>query len=357
MISAGFGAVLKLRGWLFQKRIFKTRVLPCKVISIGNLAVGGTGKTPMTVYVAELVQRLGYRPVVISRGYKGGAEKSGGVVSDGESLLMTADMAGDEPVMMAEILKHVPVLVGQNRYEIGLSAMEKFSPDVIIFDDAFQHLKLARDLDLVLLDNSRPLGNGHLLPRGILRERPSALARGTALIRTRVDGSPDQIPHRQPARQPERLKEAITGKPVFKARHMPYVWQRNATDPLPESAVFPKSERLQSDRLQNRRVYAFSGIVRNRDFRESVIRLGCHLAGYAEFPDHHPYTAGEVDHICRSAEEAGAEALVTTEKDFARIAHRFSWPMPLLIVGIEIAFVPDDDSFDDFIEHQLSRLP
>jgi len=354
VLSVCFGVILKLRGWLFQKGIFKTSKLPCKVISVGNLAVGGTGKTPMTIYVAGLLQRLGYRPVVISRGYRGRAERSGGVVSDGEALLMTADMAGDEPVMMAESMKQIPVLVGQNRHDIGQLAMQKFSPDVIIFDDAFQHRKLARDIDLVLLDTHRPFGNGHLLPRGALREPASALARGSAFVMTRFDEPSHQRWDHHPWEHGEAF---MTGKPVFMARHTPYVWQHAVRDSSPVSAAYPDRERLQDDRLQNYRVYAFSGIVRNSDFRAAVKGFGCRIAGYAEFPDHHTYTQGELDRIFRSAEEAGAEALVTTDKDYARIVHRFSWPLNLLVVGIKITFVPDDDSFDHFIERRLSRLP
>ena len=352
VISVCFGAVLKLRGFLYQKGFLKTNRLPCKVISVGNLAVGGTGKTPMTLYLAGLVQRLGYRPVVISRGYKGRAEKSGGIVSNGKTILMTAEMAGDEPVMMAENMKNVPVLVGRDRFKIGLLAMEKFSPDVIILDDAFQHLKLSRDIDLVLLDDRHPFGNHHLLPRGILREPVSALARGSAFVMTRFDESSS---HR-PAHQENLFK----GKPMFKAMHTPYVWQHSVADPASESTVNQGREFIEDDRLRNYTVYAFSGIVGNSDFRGVLKGFGCRLVGYSELPDHHPYTFGELEDIFRAAKDAGAEALATTEKDYARIRHQLSLPLDLLIVGIEMTFADKadkEDSFDAFIEHQLSHLP
>jgi tetraacyldisaccharide 4'-kinase len=134
----------------------------------------------MTIHLAEMLHRLGYKPVVISRGYKGGAEKRGGIVSDGRTFFMTAEKTGDEPLMMARRLQPigVPVVVGRNRFRSGMLALRAFRPDVILLDDAYQHLKLWRDLDLVLLDGARPFCNTHLLPRGILREPVSALDRG-----------------------------------------------------------------------------------------------------------------------------------------------------------------------------------
>ena len=191
MASKIYGGGVKLRQKLYQKGLVKSKRLPCMVISVGNLSVGGTGKTPMTIYLANLIQDFGNKAVVISRGYKGRAEKAGGIVSDGKVLLMGPETAGDEPYMMAVKLKNVPVIVGKNRFEAGMLAVRTFKPEVLVLDDAFQHLKLERDLDLVLLDCQRPFGNGHMLPRGIMREPVSALSRADALILTRSDVVPD----------------------------------------------------------------------------------------------------------------------------------------------------------------------
>ncbi|HDL07382.1 MAG TPA: tetraacyldisaccharide 4'-kinase, partial [Desulfobacteraceae bacterium] len=169
VLSLIYGSIIRLRRIFYEKKILLPKKLPCKTISIGNLTVGGTGKTPMTIHVAHLVEKLGYKTAVISRGYKGKAEKNGGIVSDGRTIFMGQDEAGDEPFMMATKLKKVPVIVGQNRFEMGMLALKEFKPDVIIFDDAFQHLRLTRDIDLVLIDSIDPFGNKHLLPRGILR--------------------------------------------------------------------------------------------------------------------------------------------------------------------------------------------
>ena len=131
MVSKVYGGAVKLRRNFFKKAVFKSKRLPCSIISIGNITAGGTGKTPMTIYVAKVVKQLGYNVAVISRGYKGRAERIGGIVSDGKVLLMTPENAGDEPYMMAKRLKDVPVIVGKNRFKAGRQAIRKFDPDVI----------------------------------------------------------------------------------------------------------------------------------------------------------------------------------------------------------------------------------
>lgn len=165
LLAAGYGAAVRLRASFYKRGLWTPRRLPCKVISVGNLTVGGTGKTPMTRYLARLVQSLGREVAIVSRGYKGRAEKSGGIVSDGKRILMDADAAGDEPFMLASGLGDVPVAVGRNRFAAAMQLLQACHPEVIILDDAFQHLPLDRDLNVVLLDHKRPFGNGHLLPR------------------------------------------------------------------------------------------------------------------------------------------------------------------------------------------------
>ncbi len=148
--SALYGAAQKIRATGYRNNLLRSQKLPCTVISVGNITAGGTGKTPMTVYLAAQLQKAGIRAAVISRGYKGGAESSGGIVSDGSNLLMNAEQAGDEPFLMASRMRGIPVVVGKNRYEAGLVTVAKFQPDVIVLDDAFQHVGLKRDIDIVL---------------------------------------------------------------------------------------------------------------------------------------------------------------------------------------------------------------
>ena len=192
VLSLAYGVVIRIRARLYAAGVLPSKALLCRVISVGNIIAGGTGKTPMTIFVAQLLRDKGQRVVVLSRGYRGSMEASGGIVSDGERIFKGPDEAGDEPYLMARVLKGIPVVVGKRRYEAGMMAIARFQPDVIVLDDAFQHLRLKRDLDLVLLDCRSPWGNGYLLPRGLLREPLSALRRAHAIIftRSRQSGRP-----------------------------------------------------------------------------------------------------------------------------------------------------------------------
>uniref|UniRef100_UPI0035937661 tetraacyldisaccharide 4'-kinase n=1 Tax=Desulfococcus sp. TaxID=2025834 RepID=UPI0035937661 len=188
-VARGYGKLMAERARWYETGRLPSRRLPCGVVSVGNITVGGTGKTPMALRLAREFACAGRRTVIVSRGYRGRAEAEGGIVSDGGSLFMTADAAGDEPFMMAESLiaagLDVPVVVGRNRHAAGMTAVFRFAPEVVILDDAFQHLRLRRDLNLLLLDGTAPFGNGRVLPRGPLREPLSALARADAVILTR----------------------------------------------------------------------------------------------------------------------------------------------------------------------------
>jgi tetraacyldisaccharide 4'-kinase len=337
--SRAYGQITKLRQFSYRKNITKSKRLPCMVISIGNIALGGTGKTPVTIYLAELLKRLGYTVVILSRGYKGTAEQKGGLVSDGRQLFMTPEEAGDEPFMMAGILNDVPIFVGSNRFENGRTAMERFQPNVILLDDGFQHFQLKRDIDLVLLDHANPLGNGRLLPRGPLREPVNALARGDAFIVTRSD-------HRHTDNFSNLLENQIKNKPVFKSRHIPYirhVWGGN-TD-----------SRIEPDCIKGKNVFAFSGIARNHDFRNSLKEFTFVLKGFSEFMDHHPYKKNDLAAICREAMERKADFLVTTEKDFSRISHDEELPLPLVVMGVNISFDDQASEFENFILKRLTK--
>ena len=349
MASKIYGGGVKLRQKLYQKGLVKSKRLPCMVISVGNLSVGGTGKTPMTIYLANLIQDFGNKAVVISRGYKGRAEKAGGIVSDGKVLLMGPETAGDEPYMMAVKLKNVPVIVGKNRFEAGMLAVRTFKPEVLVLDDAFQHLKLERDLDLVLLDCHRPFGNGHMLPRGIMREPVSALSRADALILTKSDVVPDA----KKVLQGLKSGSLIADKPVFSAFHVPYVHKVIKG----ESSIF--DQKLQSvstcepEFLKGRKVFVFSGLADNGDFHRTVQGLDCFVSGCMEFPDHHPYSGVDIESIFQSARQANANCLLTTEKDYVRISNRNTYPVDLVVLGIKITFGVEDDAFYTFIQSKL----
>jgi tetraacyldisaccharide 4'-kinase len=314
--------------------------------------VGGTGKTPMALYVTKRIKELGYKVTIISRGYKGGAEKKGGIVSDGRDLLVGSRDAGDEPFMIASKLRDIPVIVGRNRFKAGMRAVKKFAPDVVVLDDAFQHLKLWRDIDLVLLDYRRPFGNMRLLPRGVLREPISALLRADALILTRYDI--DYPIEKTPSLA--ALKPYQETKPVFRASHVPYIHQVIKGE---DSSVENNTRGFltqDSKFLKGRNVFAFSGLADNSDFYRTIKTFECFVSGHLEFPDHHHYTGMDFNHILRSAIDIDAEYIVTTEKDYVRIGMKRKWPLDLVVLGVEISFGNDETIFDDFIKKHLAKV-
>ncbi|HUV50298.1 MAG TPA: tetraacyldisaccharide 4'-kinase [Anaerolineae bacterium] len=349
IISLAYGYAVKLREFCYKTGIVKSKKLPCAVISIGNITVGGTGKTPMTIKVAQIISGLGYKVAIISRGYKGGAEKTGGIVSNGHTIFMEPEKAGDEPFMIAAKIKNIPVVVGQNRYKAGSLAIREFDPDVIVLDDAFQHLDLKRDIDIVLLDCRRPFGNAHLLPRGILREPISALKRSDAFVLTRFDSASDYI--RQAA--VDKIENLAHGRPFFRSFHVPNLYK-----PANDKKSMPgiKLQNFDSGLLHGRRVVAFSGLAGNDDFRRTVESLKCDLIDFFEFPDHHKYTETDLQRIIQSSINAQAEFILTTEKDYVRISGKTSWPIEIVVVGIELSLGDDESPFVDFIKTRLEPL-
>jgi tetraacyldisaccharide 4'-kinase len=340
LLSKAYGAGVRLRRDGYSLGVLKPKKLPCAVISIGNLTTGGTGKTPMTRYVAERVRKMGCRVAVISRGYKGAAEKIGGIVSDGNAILMDPDMAGDEPFLLAASLKGIPVLVGHDRYKSGMKAINRFQTEVAILDDAFQHLALFRNLNLLLLDSTAPFGNGHLLPRGTLREPAAALRFSDALVMTR---SP------QPFFSPvEPWAKAL---PVFCAVHEPFIAFRfSAGDNLAFQTHAPFSG---DEFLIGKRVYAFSGIAHNDDFLKTLRKMGADVRGFQGFSDHHFYSDQDIQAILKAAVNAGTTALVFTEKDLARLHGRFQIPMECVVIGIRMS-LDNAMAFDRLIQNRIS---
>lgn len=338
-----YGGALKLREFLYKSGLCESKCLPCPVLSVGNLTLGGTGKTPLTIYLAQLIRRLGYFPAIISRGYGGSAEKSGGIVFDGKKFLMTAQEAGDEPWMMASALNNIPVIIGQNRFQAGLFAIKEFNPELILLDDAFSHLQLARNLNLVLLDSRLPLGNGKIFPRGPLREPVSALARADGIILTRDDLSRPQDYNLLPGIVVDKL-------PVFRLAHQPYILQRH----VGSSGLNNICQKKSGAGLKGAKAFLFSGLADNAQFEKTIMDLGCRIMGMASFADHHWYDLKDLKTIFSKAKKAGADFLFTTEKDYVRLNKDCEWPLELIVVGLKLKFI--DDSFDIFIKNRLEQL-
>lgn len=348
-LSAAYGFGVARRTSLYQKGILKTRRLPCRVISIGNLSLGGTGKTPMTIYLARAVQRMGFEVAVISRGYKGQLERSGGIVSDGKHIFCGPKDAGDEPYMMASKLERIPVLVGRNRYQMGLLALERFNSNVILLDDGFQHIQLHRDLNIILLDSRSPFENFRLFPRGRLREPPDALRRADVCIFTRSDGD-----HPKPAAVMVYFPDSHA---IFESTHVPIV---SIQKPLGGSLKLENKpgqllQPTETERFIRKTVYAFSGIGQNNDFQKTVRELFPMVRGFRSFPDHYDYDDSDLDGLLREARDAQADILVTTEKDYARLAGRRDWPLEIAIIGIEVSLGAGTHDFLGIIETHCQK--
>lgn len=288
--------------WRFRTR----RALPGFTVSVGNLTVGGTGKTPATCMLAQWARQEGFRPAVLSRGYGGVYEENVLVVSDGNAIKAGPGEAGDEPCLMARQLEGVPIITSKNRYEAGILARERYGCDLFILDDGFQHLALERDLDMVLMDGTSPFGNGFLLPRGPLREPVGYLNRAHAFVLTRCNregeaGEADAV-----------LGREFPGKPIFKSYHAPAKIVFPETGDKEEPGMLPKM-------LKGRRVAAFAGIARPVVFQETLEGLGAEVVFFKGFRDHHNYAAEEIQDLAAEKGRCGADYLLTTEKDWVRM--------------------------------------
>ncbi len=337
-----YGGMMHLRRKLYEKQVLPSCRLPCPVVSVGNLALGGTGKTPTVIHLARLIKGLGYRVAIISRGYKGTAQNKGAVVSDGHTLRCGVVQAGDEPYLMASLLEDVPVVVGKDRCQAGKTAGRIARPDVMLLDDAFQHLRVKRDLNLLLLDARFPTGNSFVIPRGRLREPVSAIGAADAVVLTRSDAVPSA--------DSENVLRRYPSVPVFRSIHSSVMrGMAPAGEPLPLLHHIPAGP----DDLKGLNLFAFAGLADNPAFFDALARQGAHLAGVLGFADHHDYGEQDVSRIGRAAATAGADCLVTTDKDYVRLAEKARFPMAMIVLGVEIEF-SDDDRWRRFIMETLA---
>lgn len=340
-----YGGALRLRRRMYNKGALPSYQLPCPVVSVGNLTVGGTGKTPLVIFLARLINSSGCRVAIISRGYKGEAQNRGAIVYDGKSFLCDAGQSGDEPYLMASLLENVPVVVGKDRYAAGKMALKKFKPDVLLLDDAFQHLRLKRDLNLLLLDAHKPFGNTYVLPRGGLREPTTAFSDADAIIITRWDESSADC---------RRFKDIIgRQRPVFRCMHRSVI-----RGTVPAHHPMLPLHRLDGAAvpLEALKVFCFAGLAGNQSFFDAVGQLGATIQSTMDFDDHHEYDSREILGIAESAVKAGAQCLITTDKDYVRLSADVRFPLPLIVMGVDLDFLEDDVKWQQFIKARIERM-
>lgn len=312
-----YALATRARAGAYDRGLLAERRLPVPCISVGNLTVGGTGKTPLVAWLVDELTLLGARPAVVSRGYGGGTRIPERVTTGGDRE--TARRFGDEPTLLAARYPDVPIVVGRNRHAAGLLAANAGGATVVVADDAFQHRLLAREIDIAVLDASRGLGNGYQLPAGPLRESPGSLARAAFVVLNRVGAAPDL----------EGLLRTVAklapGASVARADLVFAGWRDARTGTpveLPPGAA----------------VFAFSGIANPGSFNRTLETLGMNIKGGENFPDHHTYGDAEIVRLERASALSGAVAAVTTAKDAVRVP-AWNGVVPLYQAEVKLAMI------------------
>ena len=346
-LSKVFEGLVKIRRWLYDFRILRDKTLGIQVIAVGNLTVGGTGKTPVVERFARELRDAGRTVAILSRGYRSRPmplhqkltnklllredKTPPRVVSDGKSLLLDSETAGDEPYMLDSNLKDVVVLVDKDRVKSGRYAIEKFGCDLLLLDDGFQYWDLrGRRHDVVLIDRQQPFGNEHLLPRGTLREPPSHLARAHTIFITKSDGNT------------KALRERIAGlnptAAIIECVHEPMYFEDVFT-----------GERRGLDLLKGKKVASLSGIAQPESFEQSLVRLGGELVYTKRFADHHRFTQQEILNALNRAKKRQADIIVTTQKDAVRFPKIDRRDLPFYFMRVEIKIVAGANDFQDCV--------
>jgi tetraacyldisaccharide 4'-kinase len=346
VLSFGYRGAVQTRLFLYRHRIFRERTLGCLVISIGNLTVGGTGKTPIVEKFARTLAQGGRRVAILSRGYKSyppqrpkrlgifpnRTEQPPRIVSDGKSLLLDSVAAGDEPYMLANNLKDVVVLVDPDRVSAGRYAIQHFGADTLLLDDGLQYLHLKHRLDVVLIDRQAPFGNEHLLPRGTLREPPENLRRASYIFITKSTGEPDD-------ELIQRIQSYNRTAEIIECAHKPLYLQNVFT-----------GEQLPLDRLQGAFIGSICGIARPESFEDGLRKLGAKIELSKRYADHHRYSEGELQRFVNRCTRRDLAMIVTTEKDAVRFPRIENPQVPIFFLRVEIEILSGHDSWEQCVK-------
>lgn len=353
LLSKVFHVAIKVRRFLYDVRLLRDYTIGVQVIAIGNLTVGGTGKTPVVEKFARELQDQGRTVAILSRGYRSKPppllkrlvdkmllredRTPPRVVSDGKSLLLDSETAGDEPYMLASNLKDVIVLVDKDRVKAGRYAIEKFGCDTLLLDDGFQYWKLAgRRRDIVLVDCQQPFGNDYLLPRGVLREPPSHLARANTIFITKCNGSV--------ARLRSRIEQLNPSAGVIECVHHPLYFEDVFT-----------GEQKGLDFIHGVKVAAFSGIAQPESFEHSLVAQGAELVYTKRYADHHRFSQQEVLNAVNRSKKRQAAAIITTQKDAVRFPKIDRRDLPIYFMRVEIKILAGAKDFQDCVRQICFR--
>ena len=347
-LSKVFLIIVKGRRWLYEARIIRDHTLGVQVITVGNLTVGGTGKTPVVEKFARVLTDQGRKVAILSRGYRSKPPPltqrwknklllqdevvPPRVVSDGKSLLLNSEDAGDEPYMLASNLKDVVVLTDKDRVKSGRYAIEQFGCDTLLLDDGFQYWKLAgRRRDIVLVDAQQPFGNEHLLPRGTLREPPEHIRRADTIFITKSDG--------ETAGLRARIRKHNPSAGIIECVHWPLFFED----------VFNPDQREQIGWLKGKKVATLSGIAQPESFEQSLLQQGADLVYTKRFADHHRFNQQEILNTINRAKKRRAEVILTTQKDAVRFPKIDRRDLPIFYMRVEIKILSGAKDFDDCV--------
>ncbi len=336
-LSCVFRLVVAVRYWFYDLGILRRFPLGCQVISIGNVTAGGTGKTPVTEKFARALAASGRKVAILSRGYR---RKEAPwwkraftqiidpplVVSDGRHVLLGAETGGDEPYMLASNLPGVCVLVDRDRVKAGRWAVRRFGCDTLILDDGFQYQRLKHSLEVVLVDRTNPFGNGHMLPRGVLREPAEHISRADVIFLTKSDGDTEGVV--------SQIRRFNGRAEIIECRHAPRllrdVWSR---------------EELPLEWLRGKTLATLSGIAVPQGFEDSLRRLGAKVVWCERYADHHRYDTSEIIYALNKAADLGTAALITTEKDAVRFPRLETTAVPCYYLRVDIEIMKGEESF------------
>jgi len=340
-LSIPYQGVIQTRNRLYDLGVLPTYDAGAPVISVGNLSVGGTGKTPFVMHLVDRIRRLTparkVRLGVISRGYSGRAQGTL-VVSDGRKVVASVKDAGDEPALIAEASPGVVVVVDRDRVRGAGLAVKEHRARLLLLDDGFQHRRLRRDLDIVLLEAENPLGSRRVLPAGFLREPARALKRADVVVLSKAVGDDEELKSRA-----SRLQDLI-GKPVAVSRLTPKYWRRVGV-----------AELLAPEQVSGRKVAAFAGIASPDSFFDTVRGLGAELTARIPLPDHCRYSKSHLDRVAGVFVRSQADWLVTTAKDAVKLPSILRF-LPVYYLEVETRVVAGAEMLDEMLNSVIERL-